>query len=136
MKRFLLFLLVACFLAWQPTPAYAQFETASVLGYVRDASGAVVSGATVSLVNQETKARVTAQTNSQGAYQFTDVKIGQYQVIAQANGFDTSTTQAFTVTVNARQRVDVSLKIGSNSETVTVELLPPYWRQTPANAAR
>jgi hypothetical protein len=100
---------------------YAQFETASVLGYVRDASGAVVSGATVSLVNQETKAQVTAQTNAQGAYEFTDVKIGQYQVTAQANGFDTSTTAPFTVTVNARQRVDVALKIGSNAETVTVD---------------
>src|SRR3984957_2624689 len=121
MKRFLFFLLAACFLPCQPTPLYAQFETASVLGYVRDASGAVVSGATVSLVNQETKAQVTAQTNAQGAYEFTDVKIGQYQVTAKANGFDNSTTQPFTVTVNARQRVDVSLKVGSNTETVTVD---------------
>ena len=100
---------------------YAQFETASVLGYVRDASGAVVSGATVSLVNQETKSQVTAQTNAQGAYEFTDVKIGHYQVTTQANGFDTSTTQVFSVTVNARQRVDVGLKVGSNTEAVTVD---------------
>src|SRR3984885_1400017 len=121
MKRFLFFFLAACFLPCQPTPLYAQFETASVLGYVRDASRAVVSGATVSLVNKETKTQVTAQTDAQGAYQFTDVKIGQYQIISQANGFGTSTSQLFTVTVNARQRVDVALKIGSNSETVTVD---------------
>lgn len=120
MNRFLFFLLAACFLAWQPTPLYAQFETASVLGYVRDISGAVVSGATVSLVNRETKAQVTAQTDAQGAYQFTDVKIGQYAVTVQAGGFENSTTQPFAVTVNARQRVDVALKIGSNNETVTV----------------
>jgi len=100
---------------------YAQFETASVLGYVRDSSGAVVAGATVSLINQETKATVAAQTNVQGAYEFTDVKIGQYQVTTQANGFDKSSTQPFTVTVNARQRVDVVLKVGSNTETVTVD---------------
>src|SRR3984885_7626795 len=121
MKRFLFFFLAACFLPCQPTPLYAQFETASVLGYVHDTSGAVVTGATVSLVNQETKAQVTAQTSAQGSYEFTDVKIGQYAVIAQANGFGTSTTAPFTVTVNARQRVDVSLKIGSNNETVTVD---------------
>src|ERR1700722_15017327 len=120
MKRFLFFLLAACFLPCQPTPLYAQFETASVLGYVRDSSGAVVSGATVSLVNQETKAQVTAQTNAQGAYEFTDVKIGQYQVTAKANGFDNSTTQNFTVQVNAHQRVDITLKIGSNNEVITV----------------
>ncbi|MGD0445912.1 MAG: TonB-dependent receptor [Edaphobacter sp.] len=121
MKRFFLALLAMCLLAGFSVSLHAQFETASVLGYVRDSSGAVVSGATVSLINQETKAQVTAQTNAQGAYEFTDVKIGQYQVTAQANGFDNSTTAPFTVTVNARQRVDVALKIGSNTETVTVD---------------
>jgi hypothetical protein len=120
-KRLFFVFLLACVGLLQPTSMYAQFETASVLGYVRDASGAVVSGASVSLVNQETKSQVTAQTNAQGAYEFTDVKIGHYQVTAQANGFDTSTTQVFYVTVNARQRVDVALKVGSNTEAVTVD---------------
>jgi hypothetical protein len=120
-KRILFVLMAVCLVVARPVAIHAQFETASVLGYVRDASGAVVSGATVSLVNQETKAEVTAHTNAQGAYEFTDVKIGQYQVTARANGFDISTTQAFTVTVNARQRVDVALKTGSNTETVTVD---------------
>src|SRR3984885_5586650 len=120
MKRFLFFFLAACFLPCQPTPLYAQFETASVLGYVRDASRAVVSGATVSLVNRETKAQVTAQTDAQGAYQFPDIKIRQFAVPVQAGGFENATTQPFAVTVNARQRVDVALKIGSNNEIVTV----------------
>jgi Carboxypeptidase regulatory-like domain/TonB-dependent Receptor Plug Domain len=120
-KRIFFVILSVCLLVANPISIFAQFETASVLGYVRDSSGAVVAGVTVSLVNQETKAQVVAQTDGQGAYQFTDVKIGQYQVTAQANGFDTSATQVFTVTVNARQRVDVSLKTGSNTETVTVD---------------
>jgi Carboxypeptidase regulatory-like domain/TonB-dependent Receptor Plug Domain len=120
-KRSFLAFLAVCLVALCPAFLHAQFETASVLGYVRDSSGAAVTGATVSLINQETKTQVTAQTNSQGSYQFTDVKIGQYQVTAQANGFDNTTTAPFTVTVNARQRVDVSLKVGSNAETVTVD---------------
>jgi hypothetical protein len=120
-KRILFVILAVCLVVVRPVSIHAQFETASVLGYVHDSSGATVSGATVSLVNQDTKAQVTAQTNAQGAYEFTDVKIGQYQVTAQASGFGTSTTQPFTVTVNARQRVDVALKIGSNTETVTVD---------------
>jgi hypothetical protein len=119
-KRLLLSAVMACLLLLNLAPLHAQFETASVLGYVRDSSGAFVQGATVSLINQETKAEVTAKTNAQGAYEFTDVKIGQYQVTAQATGFDISTTSNFTVTVNAHQRVDVGLKIGSN-ETVTVD---------------
>src|SRR6202789_3693138 len=111
---------MVCLLVLNSAPLSAQFETASVLGYVRDASGAILPNATVSLVNQETKSAVTAKTNAQGAYEFTDVKVGEYQVTTEASGFETSTTQTFRVTVNARQRVDVVLKIGSTSDTVTV----------------
>ena len=119
MKRALLF--STCIVLSLPlTAASAQFETASVLGYVRDASGASVPGATVSLVNQETKAMVMVRTNAQGAYEFTDVKIGEYEVLAEGGGFDKSVTAPFTVQVNARQRVDVSLKAGSQNETITV----------------
>ncbi len=110
-----------CLVTLAPAALHAQFETASVLGYVRDASGATIPGATVTLTDEQTKAVFTAKTNGQGAYEFTDVKIGQYLVTAQAGGFDLSTTQPFTVTVNARQRVDVALKVGSNNETVTVD---------------
>jgi hypothetical protein len=119
-KRLFGLAILICLLILNAANLSAQFETASVLGYVRDASGAIVSDATVSLVNQETKTTVTVKTNAQGAYEFTDVKIGEYQVTAKAAGFDLSTTQPFTVTVNARQRVDVALKVGSNNETVTV----------------
>ena len=119
-KRLFLLAAILSLLVLNSARSFAQFETASVLGYVRDSSGAVVPDATVSLVNQETRAEVTVKTNAQGAYEFTDVKVGSYQVTSQAAGFDTTTTQAFLVQVNAHQRVDVSLKIGSANEVVTV----------------
>jgi len=111
---------ILCLLVLNSARSFAQFETASVLGYVRDSSGAVVPNATVSLVNQETRAQVTVTTDAQGAYQFTDVKVGNYAVTSQAAGFGTTTTQVFQVQVNAHQRVDVTLKVGSASEVVTV----------------
>jgi hypothetical protein len=120
MKRLILFAAMVCLFGLNARNLFAQFETASVLGYVRDGSGAVLGQATVSLINQDTKTQVTVQSNAQGAYEFTDVKIGQYAVTVRATGFDTTTTAPFSVTVNARQRVDVALKIGSNTETVTV----------------
>ncbi len=121
MRSFRTLITLAVLLAASTLCALAQFETASVLGYIRDGSGAFVPNATVTLINEETKAQVVAVTNAQGAYEFTDVKIGQYEVLAQADGFDTSTTQNFTVAVNARQRVDVTMKVGSRSESVTVD---------------
>ncbi len=121
MKRLFLFAATACLLVLYSVSSLAQFETASVLGYVRDSSGAAIAGATVSLINQGTGTNVTVSTNAQGAYEFTDVKVGNYQVTAQAQGFETSTTQGFLVQVNARQRVDVELKVGSVSQVVTVD---------------
>jgi len=120
MKRIYLLAALACLLLLNAVSAVAQFETASVLGYVRDSSGAALANATVTLINVETKAQSTVTTDPQGAYQFTDVKVGSYQVTSQAPGFGTSTTATFLVQVNARQRVDVSLKVGAASEVVTV----------------
>ena len=122
MKRvFRLFAVIACFLALSSASSFAQFETASVLGYVRDSSGATLAGASVALINQGTGTSVTVKTDAQGAYQFTDVKVGNYQVTAQAQGFQTSTTESFLVQVNAHQRVDVQLSVGSVSQVITVD---------------
>ena len=120
MKKLVLSLVALCLMFASVQLAFGQFETASVLGYVRDASGAAVPGAAVQLVNQQTQAVVSAQTNGQGAYEFTNVKIGQYVMNADRAGFDHSTTAPFAVQVNARQRVDLSMKVGSQTETITV----------------
>ena len=100
--------------------ASAQFETASVLGYVRDASGAPIAHSNVTLVNIETAQKVTIQTDEQGEYNFPDVHVGEYKIDAAAPGFSETMTEPFAVAVNARQRVDVKLSVGSQSESVTV----------------
>ncbi|RRA47244.1 TonB-dependent receptor [Acidipila sp. EB88] len=100
--------------------ALAQFDTASVLGFVRDTSGAVLANSTVSLVNTQTGQKVTVQTDAQGQFSFASVQVGSYQVDATANGFEETITDPFSVNVNARQRVDVQLKVGSQAQTVTV----------------
>lgn len=120
MKRIFISLTCLCLLLLAANPVFGQFETASVLGYVRDSSGAAIPGANVSLINEATKSQVTVRSDGQGAYQFSDVKVGQYHVTAQAKGFDLSSTEAFSVQVNAHQRVDVALKIGSAAEVVNV----------------
>ena len=69
-----------------PSTARAQFDTATVLGTVRDPNGAVVPGATVTLRNPATGTAVTAQTDEDGGYQFLNVKIGIYEVSAEVQG--------------------------------------------------
>jgi len=101
-------------------PTFAQFENASVLGYVRDPSGAIIPNSSVSLTNEATATSVSARANSEGRYDFVSVAPGRYRVSAEAPGFDKVDTSVFQVTTNARQRVDVAMKTGSLSESVTV----------------
>lgn len=119
-KRFsVLALLLAVLLLVAPL-SHAQFETAAVLGFVRDGSGAPVAGSSVKLVNAATGVTVATTTDSQGHYQFPDVHVGSYKITAGAPGFSDSVTDPFAVDVGARQRVDITLKLGSVAETVTV----------------
>jgi hypothetical protein len=104
--------------------AFAQFESASVLGYAKDSSGATIANGKVTLTNTATRIAQTAVTDSEGRFEFPSVQIGQYVVKAEAAGFEGAQTPPFTVTTNARQRVDLTLKAGSVNDTVTVTAAP------------
>ena len=101
-------------------PAYAQFETATVLGTVRDPNGAVLQGAKVTLKNNATGITATTQTDSNGDYLFPSVKIGLYRLTVELQGFSTGAVEQVNVTVEARQRVDVTLQVGTTTEVVTI----------------
>src|SRR5579862_7709784 len=88
----------------------AQFETASVLGYVRDTSGAPIANSTVTLLNVATGVSVVRTSDDQGHFEFVDVHVAQYKVRAAAGGFVDTESETFMVNVNARQRVDLTLK--------------------------
>src|SRR5689334_9496360 len=91
------------------SPVVAQFDSASVLGVLKDSSGAPVPGAQVVLRNVDTGVTATVQSSAQGDYQFPTAKIGNYQLTAEHQGFSKSVVDGITLTVNARQRVDVTL---------------------------
>ncbi|MFN2453357.1 MAG: TonB-dependent receptor domain-containing protein [Pyrinomonadaceae bacterium] len=107
------------------TTVHAQFDTATVLGVVNDTNGGVVPNATVTLKNIQTGTVATAKSDESGNYQFTGVKIGTYQVTAEATGFSTAVTDNVEATVNARQRIDLTLSAGAVTETVNVSAASP-----------
>lgn len=111
--------LLVCF-AVLPSLARAQFDTATVLGRVLDESGAGVPGATVTLINTATGITASTVSDSTGAYQFLNVRVGDYRVEGALQGFSTAVAPNVSVVVNARQRVDLTLTVGGVGETVEV----------------
>jgi len=103
-----------------PPRLTAQFDTASVLGTIRDESGAVLAGATVTLTNQGTGISATTQTDENGNYEFLTVKIGAYKIEASLASFSTARLENVRVTVGARQRVDLTMKVGEVTTTIEV----------------
>ncbi len=101
--------------------ASAQFDTATVLGTIRDSTKLPVTGGTVQLTNTQTGVTQTTVTNESGDYQFVNVRIGRYKVTAEAKGFKKTSAEEFSVSVNARQRVDLDLQVGDVAELVTVK---------------
>jgi len=99
---------------------FAQFDTATVLGTLRDPSGSVIPNAKVTLRNVNTGVTASTMTDEAGNFEFLTVRIGDYRVSAEAAGFAPLSTDTFNVAVNARQRVDLTMKIGASTESVTV----------------
>src|SRR5829696_9512757 len=117
--RTLVIVLIAVLLL--PLNASAQFETASVLGTVKDSTGAIVPGVTVKLKNVSTGITTDTVTDGEGNYQFGNVRIGAYTVRAELQGFAAAEATDVIVTVGARQRVELVLKVGEIGQTITVE---------------
>jgi len=113
-------ILWAAALALRAPLLHAQFDTAAVLGTIRDSSGGVVSGAAVTLRNVNTGIAAKSLSDAAGNFEFLDVKAGTYMLEAAAVGFSTSVAEAFPVAVSARQRVDLTLRVGAVTDKVDV----------------
>lgn len=81
--------LLAMVLLWAP-PAAAQFDRGQISGVVKDATGAVVPGATVTVTSQRTQVPLTAVTDASGYYVFPGLLPGLYDVKVELQGFKTS----------------------------------------------
>lgn len=120
--RLLLRALFVCLLL--PSAALAQVDRATLTGVVRDASNAVMPGATVKVTNLATGVEHTTVTTGQGSYLVVNLIPGQHLVEASAPGFQTF-SQMVELSTGQRARIDVSLAPGAVTETVKVEGVTP-----------
>jgi len=99
---------------------YGQFDTAEVLGTVRDTSGAAIPKAGVTLTNMDTGIQAKTTTDDNGNYDFFNVRVGRYSIAVEHSGFSKFTTTDVAANVGARQRVDLAMTVGAVTETVEV----------------
>jgi hypothetical protein len=118
MSQFVLGVLVLMFTCASAT--MAQKDAGSIVGIVQDGSGAAVGGAKVMVEEVDRGARMVTQTDEQGRYAFSPLRIGQYKVTVEKEGFKKSIAGPVTLNVQDRLAVDVTLQLGAVSDTVTV----------------
>jgi hypothetical protein len=112
--------MILAFVVLAATSLVAQTFRGTILGTVTDASGAVVSGAKVTVRNVNTGLERATQTSTDGSYSVPELPIGTYTVTISQSGFQTSVTSSVAVDVAAVRRVDTALKAGQVATVVEV----------------
>ena len=116
---------ISCLLSLSAV-SFAQEVTGSIAGAVRDANGAAVAGATVTITDPSKGNLVvrTLTTNEDGLFSVPNIGISTYTVTVEAANFKKSVSTDIKVDVGQRRTVDVTLTAGNISETVTVTADP------------
>ena len=99
---------------------FGQAGRGAISGTVTDSSGAIIPGATVIATETATGSKQTAVTTAAGIYSFVSLSPGSYMVSANLKGFETTIRKGVIVTVDQSTTVNISMKVGSVSEVVTV----------------
>src|SRR5215467_1128443 len=112
--------LLALSLALFSSCAWPQTQLASVLGIITDASGAAVSDAHVTLVNQSTGLKRDASTDLNGQYRVTGLPTGSYSARVEKEGFETQVREELALTSASEFMMNLSLTVGDLKQEVTV----------------
>src|SRR5438034_3662302 len=118
---FQMFIRIVAAIAIWAAAALAQQTTATLTGTITDPAGAVVANVTITATNLATNAVRETRTAETGSYTLPFLPAGDYSVTAVIAGFQTQKIDRVTLQVQQTARVDVQLRIGDVSETVTVE---------------
>jgi hypothetical protein len=104
---------------------FSQVDTGSILGSIKDQTGASVPNATVTLRNEGTGLTLRTTSNGEGVYQFPALRTGEYTVTAEASGFAKVSHERVTVRIQENIVSDFTLRPGAVSESVEVTGIVP-----------
>ncbi len=116
--------LAALFACALPAAVLAQLTTASISGTLTDSTGATVPGAAISAVEMSTGAIARAHANSEGFYVLSGIVPGLYRLRVEKEGFQAYVREGVVVEVNRPVNLDVTLRVGATTQTLTVSAAP------------
>src|SRR5580704_17472298 len=114
------------------TTANAQVTGATLSGTVTDPSGSVIAGAEVTIKNLGTGIVRTVTTDTAGLYSAPNLIPGSYEISVSAPGFSKSVQSNLTLSVGQEQALNIAMKVGEASQSVTVEESAPTVELTSA----
>jgi hypothetical protein len=117
--------LAGCLWGALAAPGAAQSTTGIIAGVVKDSTGAVLPGATLAIVNEDTNVSRSATTNATGEFKVEFLPVGTYRVEVTLDGFKRSTRTGVVLEVSRTARVDAVLEIGTALESVEVRADSP-----------
>lgn len=121
-----------CWLLAGSTGIFAQVSTSSITGTVTDSTGAVIAGARVTALHEQTGTRYTTTTTEAGIYSFSALVVGRYTITVEADGFKKWVSAGNTLAVGEPLVVNAVLEVGDISEVVQVDAT--YERLNTTNA--
>jgi hypothetical protein len=97
----------------------------SIAGIVKDSSGGMIAGVKLTLTSTATNAQLTTVTNTSGEFQFPQLAPATYSLVAESAGFKREMVASVLVQVDQVTHVDLTLEVGSVSDSVQVEAAAP-----------
>ena len=123
-------------LASAPASSLAQVTTAEILGTIVDESAAVLPGVTVTARNVQTGLERTATSNERGRYTLFALPPGSYVIRAELPGFGTETRDGLALSINQQVVLNITLKLASLAEAITVTSDAPLVQTTKAELGK
>src|SRR5207247_3312675 len=120
---------------WGGTSAFAQNFSAAISGLVRDTSGAVIPGVTVTAKQTESGLTRTVNTNENGDYRMPSLPVGAYEVIAELSGFKQQVRRGISLAVAQEVVLNLTLEVGNVQQQVTITEEAPLVNTTLASTA-
>src|SRR5437667_2121974 len=114
---------------------FAQTSTATILGVVKDTSGALIPGVSITVKHVDTGLTRNAITNERGGYSVPLLPVGAYEITTTMPGFKQAVRSGINLVVGQEAVVDLTLEVGAAAEQVTVTEEAPLVNTTTSSTS-